>query len=126
RLGLEGAGAGCVFTSEWDKYAVRTYSENHSSTHAIVGDIRSITPADVPNHDILAAGFPCQPFSLAGVSKKNSLGRSHGFLDPAQGTLFFNVAAILDEKRPQAFLLENVKNLLSHDGGNTFRVIKTI
>lgn len=126
RLGLEEAGATCVFTSEWDKYAVRTYVENHGASHAIAGDIRTVEAAGIPDHDILAAGFPCQPFSLAGVSKKNSLGRQHGFLDQAQGTLFFNVAEIIAEKRPAAFLLENVKNLRSHDGGNTFRIISQI
>jgi DNA (cytosine-5)-methyltransferase 1 len=126
RLGIESAGGECVFTSEWDKYAVKTYSENHVSSHEIVGDIRSVQPAEIPDHDILAAGFPCQPFSLAGVSKKNSLGRVHGFLDPTQGTLFFNIAEILAEKRPRAFLLENVKNLISHDRGNTFRVIQDV
>jgi DNA (cytosine-5)-methyltransferase 1 len=126
RLGIEKAGADCVFTSEWDKFAVKTYAENHDSTHEIVGDIRSVDAAHVPDHSILAAGFPCQPFSLAGVSKKNSLGRQHGFLDPTQGTLFFNVAEIIAEKRPRAFLLENVKNLVSHDRGNTFRVMQQI
>lgn len=126
RLGFEAVGAECVFTSEWDKFAVRTYAENHNSRHEIVGDIRSIAACNVPDHDILAAGFPCQPFSLAGVSKKNSMGREHGFLDPTQGTLFFNVAEIIAEKRPRAFLLENVKNLLSHDRGNTFKVIRSI
>jgi DNA (cytosine-5)-methyltransferase 1 len=126
RLGLEAAGAECLFTSEWDKFAVRTYSANHVSSHEIVGDINSVAPELVPDHTILAAGFPCQPFSLAGVSKKNSLGREHGFLDPTQGTLFFNVAEIIATKRPNAILLENVKNLVSHDGGNTFRVIRSI
>ncbi len=126
RLGLESTGARCIFTSEWDKFAVRTYEANHDSDHRVVGDIREVDPAEVPDHSILAAGFPCQPFSLAGVSKKNSLGRKHGFLDPTQGTLFFNLAAILAEKRPRAFLLENVKNLLNHDGGNTFRVIRNV
>jgi len=124
RLGMESAGAECIFTSEWDKFAVKTYSDNHRSDHEILGDINSISPADVPDHDILTAGFPCQPFSLAGVSKKNSLGRSHGFLDETQGTLFFNVASIIAEKRPRAVLLENVKNLISHDKGKTFEVIK--
>ena len=79
---------------------------------------------DVPEHDVLLAGFPCQPFSIAGVSKKKSLGRDHGFLDKTQGTLFFDVARIVKERRPSAFLLENVKNLVSHDKGNTFRVIR--
>jgi len=126
RLGLEAAGAACVFTSEWDKYAVQTYAANHMSDHAIAGDITQVDPSDVPDHDILAAGFPCQPFSLAGVSKKNSLGRAHGFLDATQGTLFFNVAEIVAAKRPRAVLLENVKNLRSHDGGQTFRVIREV
>ena len=124
RFGLESAGAECVFTSEWDKYAVKTYDANHTSSHEILGDINSIELKEVPGHDILAAGFPCQPFSLAGVSKKNSLGRDHGFLDQTQGTLFFNVASIIDAKRPRAVLLENVKNLLSHDSGKTFEVIR--
>lgn len=126
RMGFETSGAQCVFTSEWDKYAVQTYSENFQSTHQIAGDITKVTVSEVPNHDILIAGFPCQPFSVAGVSKKNSLGRSHGFLDKTQGTLFFNVAAIIAEKRPKAFLLENVKNLMSHDKGNTFKVIRAV
>jgi DNA (cytosine-5)-methyltransferase 1 len=124
RLGLESAGAACVFTSEWDKYAVKTYSANHVSSHEILGDINSVQSADLPDHDILAGGFPCQPFSLAGVSKKNSLGREHGFLDKTQGTLFFNIASVIADKRPKAVLLENVKNLLSHDGRRTFRVIQ--
>ena len=126
RLGLESAGAECVFTSEWDKYAVRTYTANHAPTHAVAGDITVIDPSSIPDHDILAAGFPCQPFSLAGVSKKASLGRDHGFLDKTQGTLFFNVAAVLAEKRPKAFLLENVKNLISHDRGRTFQIIRGV
>lgn len=126
RLGLERAGGQCVFTSEWDKFAVQTYSENHQSEHQILGDINSIDVDRIPDHDILAGGFPCQPFSLAGVSKKNSLGRKHGFLDVAQGTLFFNVAEIIAAKRPRAFLLENVKNLIGHDGGRTFEVIQTV
>ena len=113
-----------MFTSEWDKYAVKTYDANHARSHEILGDINSIELTEVPSHDILAAGFPCQPFSLAGVSKKNSLGRDHGFLDQTQGTLFFNVASIIDAKRPRAVLLENVKNLLSHDSGKTFEVIR--
>jgi DNA (cytosine-5)-methyltransferase 1 len=126
RLGLESSGGECVFTSEWDKFAVQTYAANHKSDHQIVGDINLVDVASIPDHDILAGGFPCQPFSLAGVSKKNSLGRSHGFMDAAQGTLFFNVAEIIAVKQPRAFLLENVKNLLSHDRGNTFRVVKTV
>jgi DNA (cytosine-5)-methyltransferase 1 len=87
------------------------------------GDIRQVYEKDIPNHDILVAGFPCQPFSIAGVSKKNSLGRATGFLDKTQGTLFFDVVRIINEKRPRAFLLENVKNLKSHDKGKTWKVI---
>lgn len=121
RLAFERAGAKCVFTSEYDAYAVRTYSANFPGE--VAGDITAIAPKTIPDHDVLVAGFPCQPFSIAGVSKKNSLGREHGFRDPTQGTLFFNVKKILATKRPAAFMLENVKHLLRHDGGNTFRVI---
>jgi len=126
RLGFEAAGGRCVFTSEWNKYACQTYRANHADLHEIAGDIRAVKPASIPDHDILVAGFPCQPFSLAGVSKKNSLGRAHGFDDPTQGTLFFDIKRILAEKRPKAFLLENVKNLRSHDKGNTFKVIMRV
>ena len=122
RLGFEAAGGECVFSSEWDRFAQKTYAANFG--HAPAGDICKIPATDIPDHDILIAGFPCQPFSIAGVSKKNSLGRMHGFRDEAQGTLFFDVARILDEKRPRAFLLENVKNLKSHDKGRTFAVIE--
>jgi DNA (cytosine-5)-methyltransferase 1 len=123
RLGFESAGGRCVFTSEWDKYACQTYRANHADHHEIAGDIRKVEPASIPDHEILVAGFPCQPFSLAGVSKKNSLGRAHGFNDPTQGTLFFDLKRIIASKRPKAFLLENVKNLRSHDKGQTLRVI---
>ncbi len=126
RLAFESVGAECVFTSEWDKFAVQTYVANHGIKHPIFGDIREVDPKSVPDHDVLVAGFPCQPFSLAGVSKKNSLGQSHGFADEAQGTLFFYIAEILRHKKPRAFLLENVKNLVSHDNGNTFRVIEKV
>jgi DNA (cytosine-5)-methyltransferase 1 len=121
RLAFEAAGTRCVFTSEYDAYAQKTYRANF--TGAIAGDITTIPVDDIPRHDILVAGFPCQPFSIAGVSKKNSLGRAHGFNDPTQGTLFFNIKKILAVKRPQAFLLENVKHLRRHDGGKTFDVI---
>lgn len=123
RLGFESAGGRCVFTSEWNKYACQTYRANHTDHHEIAGDITKVDPASIPDHDILVAGFPCQPFSLAGVSKKNSLGRAHGFKDPTQGTLFFDIKRIIAAKRPKAFLLENVKNLRSHDKGKTFQVI---
>lgn len=126
RLAFESAGAECVFTSEWDKFAVQTYVANHGIKHPIFGDIRDVDPKSVPDHDVLVAGFPCQPFSLAGVSKKNSLGRSHGFADETQGTLFFYIAEILRVKKPKAFVLENVKNLISHDHGNTFKIIQKV
>jgi len=124
RKGFESIGGKCVFTSEWDKYARQTYIANFGGGHEIIGDIENDSfQSKIPKHDVLLAGFPCQPFSLAGVVKKNSLGRPHGFDDPTQGTLFFSIKKILQEKRPAAFLLENVKNLKSHDKGNTFRVI---
>lgn len=142
RKGFENAGGRCVFTSEWNPFAVRTYKANHYSDeriHSFNEDIREVTLSSrddvleeeayrhinesVPDHDVLLAGFPCQPFSIAGVSKKNSLGRKHGFECDTQGTLFFDVARIIAAKRPVAFVLENVKNLKSHDKGNTFKVI---
>lgn len=126
RIGFEEAGGRCVFTSEWDSYAQKTYVENFGDDHGIAGDITKVDAADIPDHDVLLAGFPCQPFSLAGVSKKNALGRPHGFECTTQGTLFFDVQRIIAEKKPAAFLLENVKNLVSHDGGNTFRVIMDV
>jgi DNA (cytosine-5)-methyltransferase 1 len=122
-MGFETHGGECVFTSEWNGFSKKTYVENFGDHHPYVGDIVPFPAEDVPDHDVLLAGFPCQPFSIAGVSKKNSLGRPHGFECTTQGTLFFDVARIIATKRPKAFLLENVKNLLSHDGGNTFRVI---
>mgnify|MGYP000898491281 CR=1 FL=1 len=124
RMGFESAGGQCVFTSEWDKYAVKTYSENYCISHEIAGDITQVNQKDIPDHDVLLAGFPCQPFSIAGVSKKNALGRKHGFLDETQGTLFFDVARIIKAQKPKAILLENVKNLRSHDKGRTFDIIK--
>jgi DNA (cytosine-5)-methyltransferase 1 len=124
RTAFEDIGGLCVFSSEWDSYARKTYGTNFPDGHDIAGDITTIDEKDVPDHDVLLAGFPCQPFSIAGVSKKNALGRAHGFADEAQGTLFFDVARIVKEKRPRAFLLENVKNLQSHDKGRTFDVIK--
>lgn len=142
RSGFESIGGQCVFTSEWNKHAVRTYKANwycDEKQHRFNQDIRDITlsgDADVdeqqayahidrqiPDHDVLLAGFPCQPFSLAGVSKKNALGRAHGFECEAQGTLFFDVARIIAAKKPAIFVLENVKNLKSHDKGKTFRII---
>lgn len=121
RLAFQNHGGKCVFTSEWDKFAKKTYEANFGEVP--FGDITKISEKEIPDHDVLLAGFPCQPFSIAGVSKKNSLGRSHGFLDKTQGTLFFDVARIIKAKRPRAFMLENVKNLVSHDKGRTFEVI---
>ena len=121
RLGFERAGGHCVYSSEWNKYSQQTYFANFGEQPE--GDITQVDAADIPGHDILVAGFPCQPFSIAGVSKKNSLGRATGFADKTQGTLFFDVCRILKAKRPKAFLLENVKNLCSHDRGRTFKVI---
>jgi DNA (cytosine-5)-methyltransferase 1 len=126
RLGFEAAGGKCVFTSEWDDYSRTSYATNFPhDRHPIAGDITQVDVADVPDHDVLLAGFPCQPFSIAGVSKKNALGRPHGFACMTQGTLFFDVARILEAKRPRAFLLENVKNLLSHDKRRTFAIIRS-
>lgn len=142
RRGFEEIGGRCVFTSEWNEPAVRTYKANNYAdpdAHTFNSDICEVTLSKrdgvtqkqvnqnihkmIPDHDVLLAGFPCQPFSIAGVSKKNALGRKHGFEDKTQGTLFFDVAQILDVKRPAAFLLENVKNLKSHDKGRTFKII---
>lgn len=122
RLAFESTGARCVYSNEWNKFSQITYRANFNETPD--GDITKVKVADIPEHDILVGGFPCQPFSIAGVSKKNSLGRATGFQDKTQGTLFFNICSILKEKRPKAFMLENVKNLLSHDGKRTFGIIK--
>lgn len=142
RKGFEEQGGLCVFTSEWNKFAVRTYKANYACDneyHRFNEDIRDVTLSTdssvsdekayehidsvIPDHDVLLAGFPCQPFSIAGVSKKNALGVKHGFECDTQGTLFFDVARIIAAKRPPAFVLENVKNLKSHDRGKTFKVI---
>lgn len=123
RLGFESIGGKCIFTSEWNKFSRQTYQANFPCDHDIVGDITKIAVENIPSHDVLLAGFPCQPFSIAGVSKKNSLGKPHGFECETQGTLFFDIERILLHHKPSAFLLENVKNLVSHDKGNTFRVI---
>ena len=125
RIGFDAIGGECVFTSEWDKYCRATYRENFGSDHPIAGDIRDFSrdPALIPAHDVLLAGFPCQPFSIAGVSKKNALGRPHGFLCDTQGTLFFDLAQIIKHHQPPVFLLENVKNLQRHDKGRTFATI---
>jgi len=128
RRGFESINGRCVFTSEWDRFAQQTYHANYRDNRPAHGDIRPFSeePHSLEDHDLLLAGFPCQPFSLAGVSKKNSLGRPHGFLCDTQGTLFHDTAKIIGAKRPNAFLLENVKNLGSHDGGNTFKTILNV
>ncbi|MES2381943.1 MAG: DNA (cytosine-5-)-methyltransferase [Bacteroidota bacterium] len=122
RLAFQNLGGKCVFTSEWDTYSKKTYETNFGEVP--FGDITKISEKEIPDHDILLGGFPCQPFSIAGVSKKNALGKAHGFLDETQGTLFFDVARIIKYKMPSAFMLENVKNLVSHDKGKTFTIIK--
>ena len=129
RFPFEEIGGRCIFTSEWNRFCKQTYlanfPESSESAHEFVGDIRPYAerPELVPQHDVLLAGFPCQPFSIAGVSKKNALGQPHGFLCDTQGTLFYDLAKIIDYHRPSAFLLENVKNLERHDGGKTFATI---
>lgn len=128
RLGFESIGGRCVFTSEWDPWSQKTYAMNFPDNHAIAGDVRdySAKPDRIPEHDVLLAGFPCQPFSIAGVSKKNALGRPHGFLCDTQGTLFFDTAQIIAYHRPAVFVLENVKNLENHDQGRTFATILNV
>jgi len=121
RMAFQKAGGKCIFSSDWDKYSQETYEANYGEKP--VGDIHNINLSDIKQHDILCAGFPCQPFSIAGVSKKISLGRKHGFDDERQGNLFFEIAKILKERQPKAFLLENVKNLKNHDKGRTFEII---
>ena len=121
RLAFQNNGGKCVFTSEWDSFAKKTYEANFGEVP--FGDITEVSEEEIPDHDILLGGFPCQPFSIAGVSKKNSLGRQHGFLDKTQGTLFFDIARIIEHKQPKVFMLENVKNLVSHDKKKTFKVI---
>lgn len=128
RQAMQEAGGRCVMTSEWNRFAAQTYAANFGvpRDHPFAADIRAVDPASVPGHDVLAAGFPCQPFSKAGVSKRLSMGVPHGFEDRTQGTLFFNVASILAAKRPRAFILENVKNLRVHDKGKTFATIMEV
>jgi DNA (cytosine-5)-methyltransferase 1 len=121
RIAFERAGCECVFSSDWNEKAQETYEVNFGEHPH--GDIYSVPDNTIPPHNILCAGFPCQPFSIAGVSKKLSLGRKHGFEDKEQGNLFFKLADLIDRHRPDAFVLENVKNLKSHDKGQTFRII---
>jgi DNA (cytosine-5)-methyltransferase 1 len=125
RLAFEAAGGECLFTCEWDRLAQKSYLARFPDS-SIHGDIRTLDACDVPDHDITVAGFPCQPFSLAGVSKKNSLGKPHGLDCEDQGRLFFDLAQLIDAKRPRAFLLENVDNLLTHDAGRTWAPIEYV
>lgn len=129
---FQSTGAKCVWASDWEVKARETYSANHeiepwgdiTKARFVAKDYKGpLEPDQIPPHDILCAGFPCQPFSIAGVSKKLSLGRKHGFEDEKQGNLFFHLAKIIDHYRPKAFVLENVKNLRSHDKGKTFLII---
>lgn len=124
RIAFQSVGGTCVFASEWDKFAKQTYEANFGETPA--GDITKEPIENIPDHDVLTAGFPCQPFSIAGVTKNNALGNAHGFEHKTQGTLFFDVARIIKEKKPKAFLLENVKNLLTHDKRNTINTIMQV
>lgn len=121
RIAYEQAGGHCVYSNEWNKYSQQTYFANFGEQPD--GDITKVDEYSIPDHDILVGGFPCQPFSIAGVSKKQSLGKATGFEDKTQGTLFFDICRILKAKRPKAFMLENVKNLKSHDKGKTFKII---
>lgn len=113
RLGYQACGGKCVFSSEWDKEAAKTYYSNFGEQPW--GDIQQIDPNDIPDFDVLLAGFPCQPFSI--------IGDKEGFSHETQGTLFFNIEKILLAKKPKAFMLENVRNLTAHDGGRTFKII---
>jgi len=124
RIGLTAAGGKAIFTNEWDSHAATTYKAWFGNEDISTEDIRNLDPKkDIPTHDVLSAGFPCQPFSIAGVSKKNSLGRPHGFSDLQQGNLFFAICDIISAKKPKVVLLENVKNLIGHDQGKTWTVI---
>lgn len=124
RIGFERAGCECVFSNEHNKYCAITYTANFGDKELVVKDIREVNTSEIPNFNILCGGFPCQPFSIAGVVKRNSIGKPHGFNDKTHGNLFFEIVRILKEKKPDAFFLENVKNLVSHNKGNTFSVIK--
>ncbi|MFT5588218.1 MAG: DNA (cytosine-5)-methyltransferase 1 [Bradyrhizobium sp.] len=131
RLALQEMNGVCVFSSEWDSAAQKTYLNNYGELP--FGDITPFTSDEVtdeqldsliPDHDILAGGFPCQPFSHAGVSARNAVGKQHGFKCDTQGTLFFDIMRIVSVKKPKVLFLENVSNIQRHDGGKTFTVIK--
>jgi DNA (cytosine-5)-methyltransferase 1 len=124
RIGFERAGCKCVWSNDHDKQSAKTYMENFGKNEFVLSDIREIRASSMPDFDILCAGFPCQPFSIAGVSKKKSLGKPHGFKDKTQGTMFHEILRIMKDKEPKAFFLENVKNLERHDKGRTFKIIR--
>ncbi len=124
RLAFQNNRGKCIFSSDINVFARKTYEKNFGEMPH--GDITRIPSEEIPHHDILLGGFPCQPFSIAGVSKKISLGRKHGFECADQGNLFFEVARIIRDKKPKMFLLENVKNLKTHDNGKTFNKIREI
>ena len=126
RIGFERAGCRCVWSNDYDKYSAKTYTENFGKEEFVLEDIRKISSTEIPDLDILCAGFPCQPFSIAGVSKKKSLNKPHGFEDKTQGTLFYEIARIIKDKKPVAFFLENVKNFENHDKGRTFEITKGV
>ena len=124
RLAMQKEGGKCVFSSEWDEKAQKTYFSNYGELP--FGDItKEEVKKFIPDKfDVLCAGFPCQPFSLAGVSARNSINREHGFADKTQGTLFFDIMQIIHKKQPRVIFLENVKNLVNHDKKKTFAIIK--
>jgi DNA (cytosine-5)-methyltransferase 1 len=126
RIGFERAGCRCIWSNDNNKFSAQTYVENFGAEDFVLGDITKIEASEIPEFDILCAGFPCQPFSIAGVSKKKSLDKPHGFKDETQGTLFYDILRIIRERQPQAFFLENVRNLERHDRGRTFRVIQGV
>src|SRR3989344_4005867 len=123
RLALNSLGLECVFSNDYDKHACTTYSANFGEIQC--KDVNEIKAHEIPEFDMLCGGFPCQPFSIAGVSKKNSLGMKHGFEDKKQGNLFFEIIRIINHHNPKILFLENVKNLKSHDKGKTWGVIKS-
>ncbi|QAB15191.1 DNA cytosine methyltransferase [Hydrogenovibrio thermophilus] len=123
RLAMQNQNGKCVFSCEWDSYAKKTYETNFGEIP--FGDIRKIDELEIPDHDVLCAGFPCQPFSLAGVSARNSRNTAHGFACETQGTLFFDIARIVEAKKPKVLFLENVRNIVNHDKGKTFSIIKS-
>lgn len=122
RIAFDSLGLECVYSNDYDKFSQITYKENFDEIDG--NDIKSVDEKVIPKFDILCGGFPCQPFSIAGVSKKNSLGRKHGFDDEKQGNLFFEIIRIVNYHKPKVLFLENVKNLKSHDKGNTWKVIE--